>query len=113
MPNNYELTVQKLENSFSDDQICSILKSGNSTIANKKILDCLIEKMNCREELLDLCVQLENISTSHDLKIVLNKIRSGLQCICNIIYNLHTYVSCNYAMAVCTVNGHTTHSVTI
>ena len=77
MPDNYELTVAKLQNFISDDQIGFILGSSNSTIANKIILDCLIEKMSCREELLDLCVQLENITTSHDLKIVINEIRSG------------------------------------
>ena len=77
MPEDYELTVGKLQNFISDDQICFILSSKNFTIANKIILDCLIEKMSCREELLDLCVQLENITTSHDLKIVINEIRSG------------------------------------
>ena len=77
MPDDYELTVGKLVNSISDDQICIILSSSNSTIANKVILDCLIEKMRCREELLDLCDQLENITTSHDLKTVINDIRLG------------------------------------
>ena len=77
MPNDYELTVGKLLSYISDDQICVILSSSNSTIANKIILDCLIERMSCREELLDLCAQLENISTSHDLKIVINEIHSS------------------------------------
>ena len=77
MPNNYELSIGKLMNYISDDQICAILSSSNSTIANKIILDCLIERMSCREELLDLCDQLENITTSHDLKIVINKLRLG------------------------------------
>jgi len=77
MPDNYELTVGKLQNYISDDQICAILSSSNSNIANKIILDCLIERMSCREELLDLCDQLENITTSNDLKTVINEIRSG------------------------------------
>ena len=77
MPDDYELTVGKLQNYISDDQICAILSSSNSTIANKIILDCLIERIRCREELLDLCAQLENIITSHDLKIVINEIRLG------------------------------------
>ena len=77
MPDNYELTVEKLMNHIKDDQICEILNSSNSTIANKRILDCLIEKMSCIEELLDLCDQLENISSSHDLKTVINEIRLG------------------------------------
>ena len=75
MPDDYELTVGKLQNCSSDNQICVILSSSNSTIANKTILDCLIERMRCREELLDLCDQMENIITSHDLKIVTNELR--------------------------------------
>ena len=77
MPDEYELTVGKLQNYISVDQICAILSSSNSTSANKIILDCLIERMSCKEELLDLCHQLENITTSHDMKIVINEIRSG------------------------------------
>jgi len=77
MPDDYEPTVGKLQNYISDDQICAILNSGNSSIANKIILDCLIERMSCREELLDLCHHLENITTSHDMKTVINEIRSG------------------------------------
>ena len=77
MPANYELTVGKLQKYISEDQICAILTSSDSTTANKIILDCLIEKMKNREELLDLCDQLENICTSHELSIVINEIRFG------------------------------------
>ena len=77
MPDDYEVTVGKLQNCFSFDQICVILSSSNSSIANKIILDNLIERMSCREELLDLCDQLESIVTSHDMKIVINELRLG------------------------------------
>ena len=77
MPDDYQLTAGKLLNFINDDQICAILSSNNSTIANKTILDCLIERISCTEELIDVCHQLENITTSHDLKIVINKIRFG------------------------------------
>ena len=77
MPDEYELTVGKLQDYISVDQICAILSSSNSTSANKIILDCLIERMSYKEELLDLCHQLENITTSHDMKIVINEIRLG------------------------------------
>ena len=77
MPDEYELTVGKLQDYISFDQICSILSSSNSTSANKIILDCLIEKMSHREELLDLCHQLENIIVSCDMKVVINEIRLG------------------------------------
>ena len=77
MPDDYELTVGKLQNYISFDQICVILSSSNSTIANKMILENLIERMSCREELFDLCDQLESIITSHDMKIVINALRLG------------------------------------
>jgi len=35
--------------------------------------------MSCREELLDLCDQLEIISTSHQLNMLISEIRSGEQ----------------------------------
>ena len=77
MSDYYELTVGKLLNCISDDQICTILSSSNSTVANKIILDCLIERMKCREDLLDLCDLLEKIIASHDMKIVISEIRLG------------------------------------
>ena len=77
MPDDYELTVGKLQEYFSDDQIYDILSSANSTAANKIILDCLIEKFSYKEGLFDLCHQLKMISTSHDMNTVINKIRSG------------------------------------
>ena len=77
MPEDYELTLGILQNYVNDDQICAILSSSNSAIANKIILDCLIERINRREDLFDLCDQLESVTTSHDLKDVINKIRSG------------------------------------
>lgn len=77
MPDEYELTIGKLQNYISDDQICTILNSSNSTFANKAILDCLIERISCREELLDLCDQLETIAVSYDLKVIVDELRLG------------------------------------
>ena len=77
MPDDYELSVGKLVNYISDDQIGTILSSSNASVANKLILDCLIERISCKEELLDLCDQLESIITSHDLKVMINEIRLG------------------------------------
>ena len=77
MPEDYELTVGKLQNNIGDDKICVILNSSNSTIANKIILDCLIEGISCREELLDLCDQLEIVTTSQDMKTIISEIRHG------------------------------------
>ena len=77
MPNNYEQSIGKLQNYISDDQICTILSSDNSFAANKIILNCLIERMSCKEELLDLCNQLEIITSSHQMMMVISEIRSG------------------------------------
>ena len=74
MPDDYELNVGKFQNYINFDQICIILSSSNSAIANKIILDCLIEVVNSKRELLDL---LESIATSHDFKSVINEIKSG------------------------------------
>ena len=78
MPDNYEQSVGKLQNYISDDQICMILSSSSSATANKMILDCLIERLRCKEELLDLCDQLETISTSHQMMIAIREMRSGV-----------------------------------
>ena len=77
MPDNYEQSVGKLQDYISDDQICMILSSSDSITANKIILDCLIERMSCREEVLDLCNQLETITTSHQLMMVISEIQFG------------------------------------
>ena len=77
LPDKYELSVGKLVDYISDDQIGTILSSSNASVANKLILDCLIVRISCKEELLDLCDQLESVITSLDLKIVTNEIRLG------------------------------------
>jgi len=77
MPDNYEQTVGKLQNYISDDQICIILSSSNSSTANKIILDCLIERMSYREDMLDLCDQLETISSSDQLNMLISEIKTG------------------------------------
>ena len=80
MPDDYEPTIGKLQDYISDDQICSILSSSTSTIANKIILDCLIERISCEEQLLDLCDQLESITTSSNMRMVTSEIRLGKYC---------------------------------
>jgi len=77
MPDNYEQSIEMLQNYISDDQICMILSSSSPTDANKIILDCLVQGMNCREELLDLCDKLETITTSQKMMTITSGIRSG------------------------------------
>ena len=77
MPDDYEPTIEKLQDYLSDEQICDILIISDSTIANKKILDFLIERINCKEQILDLCDQLKKITISHDLNSVIIELQSG------------------------------------
>ena len=77
MPNYYQPTIAKLQDYISDDLIGNILCSTNPTDANKIILDCLIERVNHKKDIPVLCDQLESIITSHEAKVVINKIRSG------------------------------------
>jgi len=78
MPDDYERSIGKLQNYMSDEQICTILCSSDHTTANKLILDLLIAKMSCKIDLLDLCDQLEKITTaSNELKVIIQELRSG------------------------------------
>ena len=78
MSDDYEQSVGKLQSHISDDQICDILCSSNCRIANNKILNCLIGKLSNKEDLLDLCDQLEKITTSHDLMVIIKDMKSGM-----------------------------------
>ena len=80
MPDNYKQSIVKLQNYISDDQMCMILSSSSSTAANKMILDCLIGRMSSKEDLLDLCDQLQVISKSFQLMMIIGDIRFGKNC---------------------------------
>ena len=77
MPEQYELTVGQLQKHVSDEQICAILSSSSSLDANRMILDCLMDRLSSNVDLLDFCDQLENISPLHEMKVLMNEIRSG------------------------------------
>ena len=77
MPDDYEITVGKIQDYITDDQISAILGTSNSSVANKMIVDCLIERISCREELLDLCDQLEKIASLNEMKSVTKEIKLG------------------------------------
>ena len=77
MPDDYKQTLNKLRSYISSDEIAGVLDSDNPKDANKRILDCLINKMKKREEMLNFCVQLEQIITSQELKIIISEIQTG------------------------------------
>ena len=78
MPEDYNQTLNVLQDCISsDDEIASILGSDSPKDANKKIVDCLIQRMKKRGEMLDFCVQLEQVISSQDLKAIISEIQTG------------------------------------
>ena len=89
MPNEYHHTLEKLQKYITDDDVVAdILGSEQPEDANKKILDCLIQKMENREQILDFCIQLEEAISSQNLKMIVHEIQKG---------NAHSYTdfTCN------------------
>ena len=78
LPEDYMTTVSKLERHLADNEITEILSAPNAVLANRKILDSLIMHMKCKEDLLDLCDQLEKISGSRDMNNIINDLRNGM-----------------------------------
>ena len=69
-------SLAKLQDKLSDDQIRAILNCSNSHTANKMILDCLIAKVKFRDDIFNLCDQLDRLlNISPDLKNLINKLR--------------------------------------
>ena len=77
MPDNYHQTLNKLQLVITGDETAEILGIDYPDIANKKILDCLIQKMKNREHMLDFCEHLETVITSQDLKTIISEIKTG------------------------------------
>ena len=63
LPSDYEKTLQVVQDNLTDDQICDVLTSPNYTIANKTILNYLMEKVKCTADIVEFCNQLEKITT--------------------------------------------------
>ena len=77
MPDNYEQTLHKLQSVITGDETAEILEIVSPDIANKKILDCLIQKMENREHMLDFCEHLEKVIASQNLKTIVSEIKTG------------------------------------
>ena len=78
MPDDYENSIAKLYDYFTDDEIYGILSSSSHTAANKQILDILIERLSCKEDQCILFEQLEEIAVASDkLKDTIQELRSG------------------------------------
>ncbi|XP_065883621.1 uncharacterized protein [Dysidea avara] len=83
LPIDYEKTLQAIQDHLTDEQMCSVLSNSNYTSANKVILNCLVENMSSRGNLLLLCEYLQKIvPLSHDpesLTSTLNVLRAEFQ----------------------------------
>ena len=78
MPVEFELTLETLQEYINDEQMGVVLSSENSTIANKIILDCLIEQINHKEDVSKFCEQLAKINNStKQMETVITKLRNG------------------------------------
>ena len=77
MPPNYQKTLHHLQDHISDDQISTILECRDYVTSNKMILDCLVMKVHCKDDLLNLCDQLSNVTGSPTMLGLVNDIRKG------------------------------------
>jgi len=82
LPSDYLKTLQVVQDHLTDDQICNVLTTLNYTIANKTILNCLLEKVKCKEDVLEFCHQLEKITSllplRNHLASITTELRKGL-----------------------------------
>ena len=77
MPDDYHQTLHRLQPVITGDETAEILGINYPDIANKKILDCLIQKIENREHMLDFCEHLEKVIASQDLKTIVSEIKTG------------------------------------
>ena len=81
LPSDYEKTLQVVQDHLTDDQICDVFTSPNYTIANRTILNCLMEKVKCSANIAGFCDQLEKITSLLPdpgiLVAVVNELRQG------------------------------------
>ena len=77
MPDDYMNTVSQLERHLTGDHIGSILECRDVFTANQRILDCLIEQIHTKEDLVDFCNQLSTIDYTLALTVALNDLWKG------------------------------------
>jgi len=77
MPDDYMNTVNQLERHLIGDHIGSILECRNVFTANQRILDCLIEQLNDKEDVLLMCKRLSVINNAQSLTAALKDLEKG------------------------------------
>ena len=76
-PEDYKQTLITLHHSFSDDLIINALNSSCATVANKMMLNYLMDSLKCNDDILQLCNQLEKVSDSPILLKIISDLRKG------------------------------------
>ena len=94
MPDDYMNTVNQLERHLTGDHIGSILECSNVVTANQRILNCLIEQINDKKDVLDLCARLGRIDNAPLLSGAIEDLKKGtivlmcLQCTSYVVLTL-------------------------
>ena len=71
-------SIQQLQHILTAEQISSILGCTSPFAANQKLIDCLIEKVENKANILDFCEHLEKLKNSPKLKSIIERLRNGL-----------------------------------
>jgi len=79
LPKDYEKTLDAVQDSLTDDQICAILSSTDCHCANKMILDSLTERAVKEGSSFDIFGQLEELAKLSDNEVQLVAIITELQ----------------------------------
>ena len=77
MPMNFMKTVEKLSDCFTDKQVSDVYNCQSSKTANQLILKYLTANLNSVKDMLAFCVQLETISTSHKLDMIISDLKKS------------------------------------
>ena len=77
MPDDYMNTMDQLMDHLADDKIANILGCADAFTANQRILDCLIEQLDKKEDMFDLCNWLDVISDAPLLTATIEHLKIG------------------------------------
>ena len=76
-PETHLSTLECLQDYLTDNCICCVVECTGVDWANKMMLDCMISKLTCKEDLLDFFDQLEEINDAHAMISIVNELRQG------------------------------------
>ena len=93
LPDNYEPTLNVLQDNFTDELIVAILSCTNAKEANRIMLDSLIKNVKNKDDVLEVCDKLGNINGSIELLGVLLQIRNGVYFCCDASIGYKSFVT--------------------